>query len=679
MDQFVNISAFQRVGTKCKSWTDCAVLIHRESRLFLCTRNNSYFSKFQPIQGLYGENKSSCLFGYSMTLLNDMNHDGIDELVVSAPFCSVSQGGGAIYIYLSSKDFGYRNGHFDKLMSVNGVPQTFFGIKVVGFRAKRADDRYGHDSSAGLIVSSPDGNEIYVLRTNPVISVAHKVAFEKNINKHHICSKESPGSNLSCSQVLICLSLFYQPGTGESFDGAEDTKYDFQLHLYGDERAVLLGNPLISAEPQKTICKYIQIGFYQPFKNYLNPIDLNLTYSILEDDTERDIPYFAFLNEPRVDISFYYEKRCIDVNACRPDLMLAPIDPFDKFVNYSFRSAQQMQDGTNFSFGIQSHGEPGYDPELVITVPTDIKIIKILFNGIQAVDVNHTENQGVEMLSVSIPNELNHNVSIRVTVTFSIKQLHKPSLWAHLLVKCAYGTQMTNNVLNISIVPRFESSFEVGSWMEPNETSLVVNPMNLTISQRIPINLHITINNHGPSFARNVPLSIFFPYKAKGQQILGLAGLELSESGNCQYDVSEVTNSHKAENESSAHLNLIYGQIECLIYTINDQPVNLSVEFMTMKNASNLLENITGIPLNFLVIFNEMNFSYFKTITKSNDSNVTQVSPEVPWWLIILVSGIFLLLIACIPLFKYAKRRFNRKLRQSTIKSYKQVLASANF
>ncbi|CAL4109248.1 unnamed protein product, partial [Meganyctiphanes norvegica] len=81
--------------------------------------------KFRKIEGTSGESR----FGFSITTLGDLNHDGYNDIAVGAPY----EDRGAIYIYLGTKDGLMEDpGQIIRAEDIPGVPYNAFGYALSG-------------------------------------------------------------------------------------------------------------------------------------------------------------------------------------------------------------------------------------------------------------------------------------------------------------------------------------------------------------------------------------------------------------------------------------------------------------------------------------------------------------------------------------------------------------------
>ncbi|KAF1742904.1 hypothetical protein MXB_936, partial [Myxobolus squamalis] len=118
-------------------WEDILVSLpyYNDSRgivsQLIAKRENNKFSKFLSAKILIGDDQENCLFGYSFTFVGDLNEDGIQDIAISAPFCSKDTGGGCVYIYLSRRNLEFSDPYFQKICESSFQNSLYsFGMRI---------------------------------------------------------------------------------------------------------------------------------------------------------------------------------------------------------------------------------------------------------------------------------------------------------------------------------------------------------------------------------------------------------------------------------------------------------------------------------------------------------------------------------------------------------------------
>lgn len=121
--------------------------------------------------------ESNGRFGTSLSKIGDINLDGYNDLVVSAPF----EGEGAVYVYLGGPE-GLSSKSSQRIQAPSELPNQYgepFQNSMFGFGLSRGvdiDGNHYHD----LAIGSPNSEAVYLYRTYPVIKTIASITSSKN-------------------------------------------------------------------------------------------------------------------------------------------------------------------------------------------------------------------------------------------------------------------------------------------------------------------------------------------------------------------------------------------------------------------------------------------------------------------------------------------------------------------
>ncbi|VDK35756.1 unnamed protein product [Taenia asiatica] len=102
-------------------------------------------------------------FGSSLTGLGDINHDGVDDFAVGAPY---DEGGGAVIIYHGSN--ARQIGVPTQILNASELSES---VKGFGFSLSAGGLDLDNNGYPDLAVGAPDSDKILVFRTRPVIKL----------------------------------------------------------------------------------------------------------------------------------------------------------------------------------------------------------------------------------------------------------------------------------------------------------------------------------------------------------------------------------------------------------------------------------------------------------------------------------------------------------------------------
>jgi FG-GAP repeat len=117
-------------------------------------------------------------FGTTLGKIGDINHDGYNDIAISAPF----EGNGAVYIYLGGPD-GVSTKPSQRIQAPSEIP-----IPYPGFETQSA--MFGHGLSRGvdidgngyrdIAIGSPNSESVYIFKTYPVVKVVSSIQPSKS-------------------------------------------------------------------------------------------------------------------------------------------------------------------------------------------------------------------------------------------------------------------------------------------------------------------------------------------------------------------------------------------------------------------------------------------------------------------------------------------------------------------
>uniref|UniRef100_A0A8C5PYF2 Integrin subunit alpha 3 n=1 Tax=Leptobrachium leishanense TaxID=445787 RepID=A0A8C5PYF2_9ANUR len=281
--------------------------------VYIYTNEAGYFKNESSLV-LRGPSGSG--FGFALANIGDINQDGFTDLAVGAPFEDL----GKVYIYLS------------KATGLQSKPyQVIDGAQVGGI------SMFGYSLSGGLDVdenSYPDilvgslSDRIALLRSRPVINISKTFTVTPSLVDPSKCS------STSCMTVQLCFSYLLSTG---NHNYKRNITLEYTLEADHDRRPVrvrfLKSNGVIYKDTfsmPETKCKDVELLLLDNIRDKLHPIQLSLSYAILEREQRsrasiRSLDNYPVLNpdqSAKQMLEIHFQKECGLDNVCRSNLQM---------------------------------------------------------------------------------------------------------------------------------------------------------------------------------------------------------------------------------------------------------------------------------------------------------------------------------------------------------------------
>uniref|UniRef100_A0A146L1L1 Integrin alpha-PS1 n=1 Tax=Lygus hesperus TaxID=30085 RepID=A0A146L1L1_LYGHE len=134
-------------------------------------------------------------FGISITNLGDINKDGFEDIAVGAPY----EGHGVIYIYLGSK-----NGTIpEPSQTIRGED---YNIETFGYSLSGGTD-LDFNGYPDLLVGAFDSSAAILFRTRPIIWITTNVGPQSALKKIDPTSRGCSNKDLACFKFQACVSI----------------------------------------------------------------------------------------------------------------------------------------------------------------------------------------------------------------------------------------------------------------------------------------------------------------------------------------------------------------------------------------------------------------------------------------------------------------------------------------
>ncbi|KRT85352.1 hypothetical protein AMK59_1735 [Oryctes borbonicus] len=321
-------------------------------------------------ESVYGSLESR--YGFSMTVLGDINKDGYTDIAVGAPY----EGGGSIYIYLGGKD-GLNLKPSQKLKAVPDVIRTF-GYSLSGGLDM---DNNGYPD---LLVGSYSEDMVLLYKTRPIIDI--QITIKSNELKHINTSKfgceSDPHSNSTCFSFQSCFSISSAEGNTDKLNVSVkskiiaelfDTNKQFSRVWFRENNTADLYHSYVEHwHPEK--CQNETVYVFDGIRDILSPIKFQVTYELIGNTTGSPI-----LNQSSVKVfEASFQKDCGDDDICQSNLILAATLPqLTVSENELFVLNLGEIEEIILQVNVSNFGESAYEAELYITHSNSLSYIAL--------------------------------------------------------------------------------------------------------------------------------------------------------------------------------------------------------------------------------------------------------------------------------------------------------------
>ncbi|GFS58279.1 integrin alpha-PS2 [Trichonephila inaurata madagascariensis] len=527
-----------------------------------------YSSLLRNLQNISGEQMGS-YFGYSVCV-SDVNGDGLDDIVVGAPF----------FTDLNSKESKYEEGrvyvhyqdkkHFFDVDSRTVLDGSYtkgrFGLSLASLKDINRDGY--EDFAVGAPYAGKDGKGIIYIYHGSASGIREKPS-------QVITPEEFPNVDLNTLGFAVSGSM----------DMDSNEYPDIVIGAYDSERAIFmrsrpvvnitssmkLSKDVLSLEDKTctlkdktkvacvdaTLClKYNgigvapEIGTQNAIRDKLTPIEIKTHYDLIDLEPYRYVlKPILNLNVPTAASNeLNIEKNCGKDDICIPDLQLLAASNMDQ---YSIGTKKRLE----LDMTIRNAGEDAFESMLYVTMPLDVNYINIERSKLDfpvSCSGAHPELTGRNVLECDVGNPLPANK------TLNFKILLEPSRVVSSTSDLVFtmnvnstnaekNETMFNNMYEIELPVRVEVALAVRGISVPEIiTYNKSEPIPSTMVSETDIGPEVThvyeVGNLGPSSIKQGEVYLLWPtYTLDGKSLLYLMA-QPDVRGNAQCERIEDVN-----------------------------------------------------------------------------------------------------------------------------------------
>ncbi|XP_069483359.1 integrin alpha-1 isoform X2 [Ambystoma mexicanum] len=576
-------------------------------------------------------------FGTAIASVKDLNQDGLNDVVIGAPFEGDHRG--AVYFYYGTgntirKDYAQRipsGGDGDKV--------KFFGQSIDGKMDLNGDGlidvTIGGIGGASLFWS----RDVAEITVNMTFTPRTITIEKKNCN---VDNKDTV-----CIHTTVCFEVRLK--AKESTPIESDIQY--RLTLDSDR---LLSRSFFIGSQERKLQKNILVsgvkcdihGFYMLDKpDFRDSVKVSLEFNFSDPDKgpvlDSDIPN-------SIHEYVLFTKDCGAKQKCISDLVL------DAQTSITGTSAspyiiQSASEKFHLALSIENKKDSAYNARVTIQYSPNI-----VFAGTEK---DSCESNHIVVCKIGYPFLKNkEKISFKVAFQFSSTYLLDKAIFHIYVTSDSEEPQETlfNNIRNITIPVKYETKLVFSSSKEFHVTvsanQTIPNVVNTTESIGSEVNLNYLIEKEGNFHMPALTLKVLFPYETQGGSII-LYLTNVSSTGDCRADY------------------------KCASFSCSVDPANVTQVNVSLRVWTPTFIRATVQSLNVVVNAKLQSENASLVLSRENQERETviKVSKElhpgrVPLWVILLsaFAGLLILMLLILALWKagFFKRPLQEKMEE---------------
>lgn len=349
-------------------------------------------------------------FGWDISALSDINYDGFNDFVTSAPYGG-KDGNGAVFIY-----HGSSNGVIVEPAQVIEASVINPSIKTFGYSLSGGLDLDGN-VYPDLLVGAYESENVVFLRTRPVVKVKAQLILSPvilNLDTKNCVLLD--GSKRTCMDVT---SLISYRGTNVPKKMKFEVTWTLDSLTNRTQRAFYLANEksykmkdtihLFEGKDEKIVHR---VYLKNNLRDKLTPIGVGMNFKLSQGSHSRRKRHLKPILDKYIETTIRTEaqilKDCGLDNICIPDLVLQVPEHSSQHIVGERRNLQML-------IKIENKKEDAFEAQLVVKLPKGVSYVKVqdvkakTLIGCNAV---RTENDSLVICEIGNPLQKRQKVSL---------------------------------------------------------------------------------------------------------------------------------------------------------------------------------------------------------------------------------------------------------------------------
>jgi integrin alpha 7 len=377
-------------------------------------------------------------FGLSVANIGDIDNDGFPDLAVGAPY----EGDGAVYIFRGSA--GGIVEEYSQRIAASELPTarplTTFGYSISGGNDM---DENGYPD---ILVGAYESGKVLLMRARPVINInAVMQNYPPKIDPKMIRCEKDNKPNI-CFEVRVCFKFSAEPKNrftdkldlnykieAELFTGRQVSRITFKQADKDTPHMIEKSIKLFEQDNPQYKCRDHDVYIKKTNKDFLNPIEFRLTYSLKDEGVPTmspggdlpDINQYAVLNQAtaKKDLPVDFVKNCGADKICHSNLNVRgtfELDTEDEYFIYKVGEVQELRLGIR----VQNKNEDAHEAILTVILPPSLSYINVLSPD---PDKSYSCNPNNNVITCLVGNPLHENEEALLVIRLDPRDL-KPTI-----------------------------------------------------------------------------------------------------------------------------------------------------------------------------------------------------------------------------------------------------------
>ncbi|XP_044249047.1 integrin alpha-PS3 [Drosophila takahashii] len=429
-------------------------------------------------------------FGTTLSRLGDINHDGYNDVAVGAPFA----GNGVVFIYLGSED-GLRDQPSQRLEAPSQQPSPY-GSYMFGHGLSRGSDIDGNGFN-DLAIGAPNAESLYVYRTYPVVKIHATVRSE---------SRE-----IKPQQDKVKISACYRLSSPAKTKEVQKQELDIRISI--DKLLKRVEFPQtqtneVSFQVNATLdeqCRDFEVKVLYSEKDLVKPIDLEIHYELTNKVPNSEVFCETCAMVDPSEPKTYSTEKISFITGCSTDVCVPDLQLRSEHVkpSYTLGSTNTLR----LSYEVTNHGETAYLPQLNVTSSSRLPFAQV--------PGNCRVRKAVMVCDLNNGRPLVKGDSDSLIITFDVSQLSGDSLIIDAaVISTGIDENSTDNQQTNVIWLKEFAEIDVSGGPTDGQLALKEPPYSAEV-----IN-HYEVKSHGPSTIQELTLLFFIPIAFKIDKVV---------------------------------------------------------------------------------------------------------------------------------------------------------------
>ncbi|XP_014207729.1 integrin alpha-PS5 [Copidosoma floridanum] len=463
-------------------------------------------------------NRTKGRFGTSVACLGDIDHDGLNDIAIGAPYerNEKGEGLGAVHIYSGSRDRDLLRQHMQHIPA-SEVSNT----RLLGFGFSLSDPARDTDGDGvpDLAVGSHKSGHVVLLISRPVYMVSvelqhnrsSSIIWDKHFFDYSICAKYN-GSN-DTFKVVVSVMMY-------------ESNRQSQHH-----RNVLKGNlfhsVLLNLKKGLLGCETRYLYSKDFVDNITNPIVLEAKLtSGLADRNEIQIHPKSKITDI---MKIAYALDCGEDNTCSSDLKVSITS---SLVDANNSYVMGSESNVNLTIFVENIGDPAYLPEVFIEIEEPITPINRTWSAVWR--ESHCEDKTPGMICV-IDSPLRYNMTIPLELNMSAVQYTDlqsfESQFKEIRVKVSSQSEEINprdNVQSLKINFKVDANINIVGRFQNNNYSFMESEVIQTHSKNLTLHHIYDVYKLGITPIHKAAIFVSIPVRFQDLEIASINYVRVS-------------------------------------------------------------------------------------------------------------------------------------------------------